>query len=1260
MDPLQAQQPSETIDVVEVFHDYQPPVGAGETLLGLERGEIILVHAKDSTGWWHGTVQSTNQQGWFPSNYVKPTTRAVNRQRSGSNAGKKLDESLAELGQFIEKPQVTQEPEGADVELPPYWGVQLDANGKTYYYNIETNQTTYDLQEVLATQQEHMTLGRSLNRSLGRTKEASEPLNNSNSSLSEKKEALAKSEHSEPISTPKSAPIEVSQSPRSENFSEKGSNGTIKSVSSWDNNVTQIQSAINELTKSSVTADNSSKYIQRTTKIVRNVCVLFACCDALTRDSPTIKKYKALRTHHQNVTNALSKMVVSSKIADGFWPPPDSVQKMRNQANQVLSSVNFFVTAAKEFNIDFKDFGENDSTEAFDENHNELTDSEITARMDGYSEAIVGHVSKLSTIVGSDQGLSKALIEEARLTVIEVGHLMSLVEDIKVFSFKGPNDLSAFSDSSIKNFRQKKDQVYSAINRLITSARACLDEFAPPDALETLQSTATSVQDTVQELLISSKVLIDQNDYSEKLNLLSESEYYSSVSGVPGAATIAKLELLQKRSASLVIDQTPATPKTNSIDDLSNDANFFPKTARSMSIGSNGLHHSNVGSPPVSGMSVLASSPQSQHMTPYGSQHMFQNANDFDQPPPRRQSAQFSVQQQQLLAQQIQQQHNGTQYHPVQHQSYSSVSQPKTPTSSAFSYNERQQLYSSSPPQPPPSLPPPPAPQQVRTARTPVLQSPVSVGAFSTSPNQSYSSVTPQLQLQMQQMQIQQQMMSRQGSTVSGTPTSEYSSRDRFFQEELMRGPMSGGQVQGMNTPNKEAWYLAYEYHRDEISYNPEGYVNGGTIRALVERLTLHDQPSDPAYLEVFLMMFHCFTSSQDFFSFLLNRFFLVMPSGITPEEVKQWQEKKQKPIRLRVFRVLVAWLDSYWIEAYDDPVLEQLQKFAIGPFSDAMPMYASTLIDCVNRKINTVNNPDIRVREINMQQEDKLKQLVQRHRQLQAQSQVQLLGPQQLFTDGRSKGTGNLSFFECFPPPILPKSLKRVSLIDLDPTEIARQLTIMEMKRYCAIGVVELLGQEWTKTPSLAPNVKAMNHMQAKRCLALNNFNTLISIQSALGSSAIVRLKKTWENLGNKLRQTYENIRESIGDSRNYIDYKNHIRTADLPCLPCLSFSLVDLSYTEDGTSSIRNGRLVNFEKYGKLSLIIKEIQRFQVPYPLSDVPGLQKWLNDVIENSCKRGMQELFRMSLELEKEEHKQAEATQRDMDSKFKMLERAGLL
>jgi son of sevenless len=132
----------------------------------------------------------------------------------------------------------------------------------------------------------------------------------------------------------------------------------------------------------------------------------------------------------------------------------------------------------------------------------------------------------------------------------------------------------------------------------------------------------------------------------------------------------------------------------------------------------------------------------------------------------------------------------------------------------------------------------------------------------------------------------------------------------------------------------------------------------------------------------------------------------------------------------------------------------------------------------------------------------------------------------------------------EEFQVPILPKSLKRFSLMDLDPMEVARQLTLIDMDIFLKIQPVELMKQEWSRknSSSVAVNVRAMSAMSTKitgwiictilqesdskrrafilkyfikvgdRCLTLNNFHTLMAIQSAFNSSTISRLKKTWE----------------------------------------------------------------------------------------------------------------------------------------------------
>jgi hypothetical protein len=68
-------------------------------------------------------------------------------------------------------------------------------------------------------------------------------------------------------------------------------------------------------------------------------------------------------------------------------------------------------------------------------------------------------------------------------------------------------------------------------------------------------------------------------------------------------------------------------------------------------------------------------------------------------------------------------------------------------------------------------------------------------------------------------------------------------------------------------------------------------------------------------------------------------------------------------------------------------------------------------------------------------------------------------------------------------PHPILPKSLSQFSLLDIDPLETARQLSLLEMKTYLHIEPIELLTRTFPKRylQSFAKNIKKMVLMSSK-----------------------------------------------------------------------------------------------------------------------------------------------------------------------------------
>jgi hypothetical protein len=61
-------------------------------------------------------------------------------------------------------------------------------------------------------------------------------------------------------------------------------------------------------------------------------------------------------------------------------------------------------------------------------------------------------------------------------------------------------------------------------------------------------------------------------------------------------------------------------------------------------------------------------------------------------------------------------------------------------------------------------------------------------------------------------------------------------------------------------------------------------------------------------------------------------------------------------------------------------------------------------------------------------------------------------------------------------PEPIVPKNMTNVTLLDTDPIEMARQLSILDFKFYSSIRSIECLGKAWSRDGihgSIAVNIK-------------------------------------------------------------------------------------------------------------------------------------------------------------------------------------------
>jgi son of sevenless-like protein len=74
-----------------------------------------------------------------------------------------------------------------------------------------------------------------------------------------------------------------------------------------------------------------------------------------------------------------------------------------------------------------------------------------------------------------------------------------------------------------------------------------------------------------------------------------------------------------------------------------------------------------------------------------------------------------------------------------------------------------------------------------------------------------------------------------------------------------------------------------------------------------------------------------------------------------------------------------------------------------------------------------------------------------------------------------------------------------------------------------------------------------------------LNNFSTLTSIISALGTAPIHRLNRTWSAVNQRSMGVLESMRKLMGSTKNFAEYRDTLHRANPPCIPffgkhCLS----------------------------------------------------------------------------------------------------------
>ncbi|CAI5302510.1 ASB_HP2_G0035630.mRNA.1.CDS.1 [Saccharomyces cerevisiae] len=392
--------------------------------------------------------------------------------------------------------------------------------------------------------------------------------------------------------------------------------------------------------------------------------------------------------------------------------------------------------------------------------------------------------------------------------------------------------------------------------------------------------------------------------------------------------------------------------------------------------------------------------------------------------------------------------------------------------------------------------------------------------------------------------------------------------------------------------------YLQREYD-SELIWGSNNRIKGGSKHALISYLT-DNEKKDLFFDITFLITFRSIFTTTEFLSYLISQYNLDPPEDLCFEEYNEWVTKKLIPVKCRVVEIMTTFFKQYWFLGYDEPDLATLNLDYFAQVAIKENITGSVeLLKEVNQKFKHGNMQEATAPMKTLDQ-----QICQEH----------YWGTLYSTTE---------------------------SILAVDPVLFATQLTILEHEIYCEITIFDCLQKIWknkyTKSYGASPGLnefisfankltnfisysivkeadkskraKLLSHFIfiAEYCRKFNNFSSMTAIISALYSSSIYRLEKTWQAVIPQTRDLLQSLDKLMDPKKNFINYRSELKSLhSAPCVPFFGVYLSDLTFTDSGNPDylvLEHGlkgvhdekKYINFNKRSRLVDILQEIIYFK-----------------------------------------------------------------
>ncbi|KNC51938.1 ral guanine nucleotide exchange factor [Thecamonas trahens ATCC 50062] len=452
-------------------------------------------------------------------------------------------------------------------------------------------------------------------------------------------------------------------------------------------------------------------------------------------------------------------------------------------------------------------------------------------------------------------------------------------------------------------------------------------------------------------------------------------------------------------------------------------------------------------------------------------------------------------------------------------------------------------------------------------------------------------------------------------------------------------------------------WHDKYDDSTVDLS------IEAMAIDFLIRKMT---QPGvgDRSLRKIFILTHSLYLPALRLLTYLEMRFF-SLPASTAQATVDAFVAKEQAPMQLKTLAFLAEWVS---LAPYEFPSHGTLAA-AVTTFLDRVdasePLAASVAAAATKLREKWKSRLDEDAAAVM----DQLRALSLGDSDSDESDDDDTLGASSAAASELASAS-SITFEESTqaPPSLLLTSKPLHTMAQLHPLEVVRQLTLLDYAVFERIKPNEFLGQAWARkgaemrAPYVLAMIKRFNDTVAwartevlkcdgpkyrarmicimldvaNNCLALQNYNALMAILSALEGAALTRLKYTWELLPPEYDALFLDLKDVMSMTHNYRAYRDKLKSAAPPLIPYLGVSLQDLTFIDDGNESfvqkVDGAHLVNMAKHRMTYEVVADLLSFRSgsAYVFHPVPTIQTYLAHAApkwdENKC-------YSMSLEHE---------------------------